>query len=176
MCCEHQDVRLATSLALGKATGQEEDSATLALLGALKNGSADVRAASAEGLSQKYSRAHEVVPLLIDSLNDKDWRVRDSAAVALGNFGGLEEVGGPLRAILEHDSVATVRQAAAEALSVGTGESISSLLFAIEHDKSPEVRASAIENLSGLYLRKQQEKAYRYEELAKIPMVRTVVL
>jgi HEAT repeat protein/beta-lactamase regulating signal transducer with metallopeptidase domain len=149
-----------------------------ALIGRLKDESAEVRQAAAGALGKLEDP--RAVPALINALSDDAARVRAAAAGALGTFhdpravnrlsallgdpdrevrkNALEalseyESGVPAGAIvpLTRDADAELRHVAAHALGRLSDRSAGPALAALVRDPSPEVRAAAIEAIGELH-------------------------
>ncbi|HYL98952.1 MAG TPA: HEAT repeat domain-containing protein, partial [Blastocatellia bacterium] len=125
----------------------------------LKSNDPAKRAQAAEQLG--YLRTRPSVPDLVGVLSDKDPRVRDAAAFALGEIAD-QDAANHLSRLLAGDTDPAVRASAAFALGMLEDEkSVSGILDAFD-DSAAEVRSSA---LVALGLMKDQEDVEDIEDM-----------
>jgi len=144
---KYGDFRLEAARALGKIG----DSRTVEpLIDALKDeDSYYVRRGVVEALVKIGEPA---VDLLTKALKDEDWRVRSSAANALGNIRDARVVGPLIEALKDKNSY--VRMRAAEALGkIGDSRAVETLIKALK-DKNSGVRKKAAEALKKIKAKK----------------------
>ncbi len=108
----------ALLLCLPACAGCGNKKSTDQLIADLKSGGARERIIAVRLLPERKGDAAEVVPALIEALNDKrDDDVRWSAAIGLGYFGEEARDAIPALQAAQHDHDARVREGAGVALS-----------------------------------------------------------
>ena len=128
--------------------------ASTALIGALRDSDAGVRAAAAEALGKRHEMA--AVPALVSALRDDDAAVRAHAVESLGELADARALDGLLTAL--GDSSAEVRAGAAEALGevhdahgrAADAQRMARALAPLLADGAVDVRRKAVEALSAL--------------------------
>jgi HEAT repeat protein len=114
------------------------------LIGALKDKEPGPRAAAAEALGLLQADPEEIVPALVDALNDADGTVRLYTIMSLGRYGEkAHRAVAALATIVTKDNVVDVRRKAAEALGqVGAAakSAAPALVEALQKDKDKDVR------------------------------------
>ena len=139
---EKPKVRTAAALALAHHAQKHRAEVTEALMEALDDANADVRAASALGLAD--AKADQAVPALIEACDDPDDHVRQMAITALSEIGGATALARIERALTDHG--ATIRFQAVMAfprMSDDRERSVQVLLTAT-HDQDALVRHIAL--------------------------------
>src|SRR6266581_5383104 len=132
---EYWAIRMYASHALAKIGGERVMEALVPLMG---DPIKECRDAAVEGFVTMGAPA---VERLITALRDERWRVRESAARALGRIGDTRAVEGLIAALRDRDGA--VRTVAAEALGrLGDAQAIKGLI-ALFKDSSKLVRVSA---------------------------------
>lgn len=157
-------VRRAKAAAqLGKAVYEP---AIPALISALANDpDGDVRLNAAWALgnfprldpnnAEKVKAAEPVVAALITALDDKNWRVGEYAATALGRLGAAAATPS-LTKRLASESV-WIRRRTCDALrEMADPSTVGALIELLQHDPSRDVRLAALEAVSRLYDARQQ--------------------
>jgi HEAT repeat protein len=144
--------------------GAGSKSAIPALVRALKDESAQVRAGAAAALDWLAPRAQAAIPPLGEALQDSDRRVRRLSRLALGRMG--PEAGTAARALAKGlvDQDAGVRTAAAGALQQIGAAAAPGVIQALKKDRDQRVRAAAAAALPGL----QAEGATQQQVLAAL--------
>jgi HEAT repeat protein len=95
----------------------KKEKATNELIVDLKSRQERDRIIAVRTLPNRKSEAVQVVPALIEALNDKEDDVRWSAAIGLGNFGDMARDAIPALQVAQRDRDARVREGASVALS-----------------------------------------------------------
>jgi HEAT repeat protein len=142
---KHPDpsVRAAAIVLLASATPQPSAAAVLA---ALEDGDEQVKVAALDQIWRGGAAPPPDALARVGSiaLHDEHWWLRLRAVVALGRAGGEQAAASVLPEVLQHDSYAYVREAAAAALAASrAGNSAQALAAALVRDPEPRVRAAA---------------------------------
>jgi hypothetical protein len=145
----------------------EDNQITEPLIAVLKDINSDVRRKAAWELG-KTKDLNSVETLITAALHDKDYFVRNSAALALGEIGATAIE--PLMAIL-NDKDTDVRKNAALALGKIGAPAINTLIIAVLKDKSSNVQINALLALVKMGLPGQEAlKAALKEENSKVSL------
>ena len=135
----------ATASRLAALDEAKQLEALVALQGLLTAPEADTRWWAARALAALP--IGEVIPLLLQALQDKDAPVRQCAALGLRQHADMRAIAGLVRALDDPDPL--VRRLAGEALEAVGGEAVPALLEVMEHG-SHSARLEAARALAGI--------------------------
>ena len=145
---EHVEVRVEAAKALGKIGDLR---AVEPLIATLKHNDWRLRRAALT-VAEMIRDLHVLRPLLVDALQDQQWRVRATAAGAATALGKLDDPAAPnLLLIALHDEQPNVRACAIRSLAeLKDPRAVAPLIAALGQDKNSYVRWHAAEALGKL--------------------------